>query len=212
VTGVALLPMLAFSLYQLADAGTPARGAANSAMSFVNAALQVAAQVVIITIVLADLRGQSTDLATSVRNGLDRYSPALRANVLQGIGTVIGLVLLVVPGLILVAMLSVVTPVVIAEGQKAVASLNRSAALTKGYRWKVFGVMAVLYFSVFTTAAVFITIEATIRKGGIFVAFSEYIAEILTTILLGVIPTVLYYDLRRAKDGLTVNEVATVFD
>jgi hypothetical protein len=61
-----------------------------------------------------------------------------------GLATVLGLVLLIVPGLFLIVVLCVAGPVVVAEGTGGIDSLGRSRALVRGRFWPVAGALAAL--------------------------------------------------------------------
>ena len=59
-------------------------------------------------------------------------------SLLTGIAVLIGLVLLIVPGIIVGIMLMFVGYLVIEEKLGPIEAMKRSAALTKGHRWKLF--------------------------------------------------------------------------
>ncbi len=64
--------------------------------------------------------------------------------VVEGVAIVIGLILLVVPGLILLTVWSVAAPVIVLERPAGLGALRRSRELVSGYGWPVFGVILVL--------------------------------------------------------------------
>ena len=59
-------------------------------------------------------------------------------SVLAGAATIIGLILLIVPGIIIGIMFSFSLYIVIEKGSKPLDALRESAALTKGNRWRLF--------------------------------------------------------------------------
>ncbi|MGZ8999410.1 MAG: hypothetical protein ACXW2T_11210 [Allosphingosinicella sp.] len=64
------------------------------------------------------------------------------ASLVSGFIIGIGFILLIVPGLYLIGRLSVVTPVVVAEGQRnPIAAVTRSFELTRGSGWALFGLI-----------------------------------------------------------------------
>lgn len=67
-----------------------------------------------------------------------RFWPALGSMVLAMLGTGLGLLLFIVPGLILLVRWWVWAPAVLIEGCSAGRALARSAGMTKGVRWTVF--------------------------------------------------------------------------
>lgn len=85
------------------------------------------------------------DETTSVRtNDLIRVHPFityLAAELLTGIAVLIGLILLIVPGIILAIALSFAPYLVIDKRLGAIAALKESIRLTRGNRWKLFLLM-----------------------------------------------------------------------
>ena len=90
-----------------------------------------------------DIRDGRADL--SLGETFDRVRPQLGsiivAGLLAGLGIVVGLVLLIVPGLVLMTWWAVIIPVVVLEGSSAGAAFSRSRELVRGYGWNVFGVI-----------------------------------------------------------------------
>lgn len=66
------------------------------------------------------------------------------ASVLAGIGIVLGLVLLIVPGLVLLTWWSLIVPVIVFEDSGAVDSLGRSRELVRGWGLQVFGIFLLM--------------------------------------------------------------------
>lgn len=82
-----------------------------------------------------------------VRAVLPIVLPLFSLAVLAAIATVIGLFLLVVPGLILATIWAVVLPVFVVERPRVIlASFGRSRELVRGYGWPVFGTVVLALF------------------------------------------------------------------
>ena len=94
-----------------------------------------------------DLTGRRVDLGGSLRTALGLILPMLGLAIVSGIGMFIGFLFLIVPGIILYVMWSVALPVLVEERRGVMESLSRSAELTSGSRWRIFGL--VLLFAVF---------------------------------------------------------------
>lgn len=119
-------------------------------------------------------------------------------------------ILLIVPGLILFTMWFVATPVCVVERLGPNASMRRSTQLTKGHRWKVFGLILLLVIISavvsplieFGLAAISTTLSlvGTLIWNGIWGAF--YAIAVVVT----------YHDLRVAKEGINIEQIASVFD
>jgi hypothetical protein len=119
--------------------------------------------------------------------------------IVAGIGIVIGLVLLVVPGLILLTIWSVAAPVVVLENPGVFAALGRSRALVRGNGWQVFGVIFLLYIVVGVVAFILEAIGESAGSGvGIVV---RVIVGVLTAPLTALAASVLYFELRGFSAG-----------
>ncbi|EIZ80423.1 hypothetical protein WSK_0981 [Novosphingobium sp. Rr 2-17] len=90
------------------------------------------------------------------------------AGMLVGIGGVFGLVLLIVPGLLLLARWSVVSSLIIGRGVPAMDAFGESSRITKPHQWPIIGlfVLLLLAFLLFLTAiGVIIVIGLTAQLG-----------------------------------------------
>jgi hypothetical protein len=114
-----------------------------------------------------------------------------------------------VPTAMLWVMWAVVVPACIVESMGAVASMSRSADLTKGYRWKVFGIMLLLGL-VFLLV---LFVQAMI--GLVSQALSSIVSMILSVGWIAYLDCVIimtYHDLRVAKEGIDTEQIASIFD
>lgn len=66
------------------------------------------------------------------------------ATILSGLCVIVGLVLLIVPGIMLQIGLMFVPFLILDKNMQPVAALKESWRLTKGYKWKLFGFLCVL--------------------------------------------------------------------
>jgi uncharacterized membrane protein len=87
----------------------------------------------------------------------------LAASVLAGLATIIGLILLIVPGIIIGIMVAFTTYVVIDTGMGPIEAMKHSAELTKGHRWHLlrFG-LALLGLNILGLIAVIVGLLVTI--------------------------------------------------
>lgn len=83
-----------------------------------------------------------------------RLPALIVAGLLAGIGILIGLVLLVVPGLFLLTIWSMIVPVIVLEGKSAGESFSRSRDIVRGNGWNVFGLVLVTFLLVGIAGAV----------------------------------------------------------
>ena len=181
---VASLPSLIFSLV--------APG------SFVQSLIDlVIGQVVAVTLIYGSiqvLRGRQVSITDCFSQGFAR------------LGTAIGVAILAV-------MWSVAVPAAVVERTGVIESLSRSVALTRERRWRVFG--AVLVAGVIT-----VVVGAVV--GGIFGVIGGAESILFTIVLWAVtaaaqafsacVYATLYYFLRREKEGVDIEQIASVFD
>ncbi|WP_170560511.1 hypothetical protein [Ruegeria atlantica] len=147
------------------------------------------------------------------------FSPALRAAVPIAILTTISSILaglasiaLIIPGLWVYAVFSVVAPAVVIEGA-GFGGLGRSAALTKGYRWPIFGALLLIGICagiVNFLAGIGAGLLAGVGSWAMMVGFSVIAA--LSAGLTGISIALIYARLREIKEGVTVDQIASVFD
>ncbi len=132
----------------------------------------------------------------------------------QAILVVLGLVLLVAPGLYLMTIWAVAMPVLLMEEKEIVNSFRQSAALTSGRRWRVFGVIVACIVAVFLAVGLFSLIlrivPITAERGELLTMVLWPVNAIVAAFLCPV-PAVLYVLLRQEKEGLTVEEIVEPF-
>jgi hypothetical protein len=83
-----------------------------------------------------------------------RLPALISAGLLAGLGIILGFVLLIVPGLILLTIWSMITPVIVLEGRSAGESFGRSREIVRGHGWKVFGLIVVTFLLVAIASAI----------------------------------------------------------
>jgi hypothetical protein len=90
-----------------------------------------------------DVRDGRADL--SIGETLQRVRPRVltvaAAGIIAGFAIVVGLALLIAPGLFLLTIWSVIVPAIVIEGRGVGEAFGRSRELVRGYGWNVFGVI-----------------------------------------------------------------------
>ncbi len=156
-----------------------------------------------------ELRGQRATIGECLSHGLRRAIPVLGVALLVMAATMAGLIALIVPGFIVMTMLWVAIPVAVVEQPGVINSLRRSSELTKGDRWRVFGILFLLLF-----------MENIVNKiienmGGSDVTFILLFSLAISAFVGAVgavVAAVGYHDLRVVKEGVGIDELAAVFD
>jgi hypothetical protein len=123
--------------------------------------------------------------------------PLILVGFVVGICVVVGLVLFIVPGLIILTIWSVASPVVVVENPGVFAALGRSRALVRGNGWQVFGVIVAIFAIILVVSIVIGSIGAI---GDSFLLF--FLVQLLLNVALAPIyalaAAVLYFALRGA--------------
>ena len=93
-----------------------------------------------------DVRDGRADLSLgdTFEQAREKLSSVAVAAILAGLGIVVGLVLLIVPGLVLMTWWAVIIPVVVLEKKSAGEAFTRSRELVRGNGWGVFGVIVLM--------------------------------------------------------------------
>lgn len=223
------LPSIAINLFSTrlnaVQPGDPAAalGAAVSTMisGLVAALFYILLQAVLVPMVLAFDGGRRADLGGSLAAGLRTALPLLVLNILLGIALFFGLLLLLVPGVMLAVLWAVANPALVAERIGIGAAFSRSAALTRGARWKVFGVelVAIVFIWLASTALAILLVAvdgvgslgtAAVRQPAWYVAAGA-VVQTLVAAFWAVVQASLYVELRDWKDGPRGAALADVF-
>jgi hypothetical protein len=149
---------------------------------------------------VADVRDGRADL--SLRDTFAAawpYVPAVAiAGILAGLGIVLGLLLLIVPGLVLMTWWVVIVPAIVLENRSAGESFGRSRELVRGYGWGVFGVIVL---------TILLLLVVGIILGIALSPFDDWLRDLLANVISGTVIapfiavawTLLYFRLRDAK-------------
>jgi hypothetical protein len=224
VTGIASLPPL---LLPQPARGTPANPFENLGWGLFTVLLMIIlstlSQAVVLYGAFQVMRGRPVSLAESAQVGLRRFFPIIGLALSAGFLIALASLLFVVPGLMLYVMWFVATPVCVVEQLGPFRSMRRSRELTKGHRWKIFGLMLVILIPALIFGAIVgVVVVFTLGTGG-FLAVASALATTLGqvvnliwsaawTAFLAIVVVVTYHDLRVAKEGLDTEQIAAVFE
>jgi hypothetical protein len=97
-----------------------------------------------------DVRDGRTDrtIGETYRAVQSRLPALIAAGIVAGIAIVIGLLLLIVPGLFLITIWSMIGAVIVLEGRSAGESFGRSREIVRGNGWSVFGLLLIVFILV----------------------------------------------------------------
>ena len=155
------------------------------------------------------LRGTPARISESLSWALGVLFPVIGITIIATIGTVLGTILLFIPGLMLMTMWWVAVPAAVVERTGIIESLRRSVELTRGYRWKVFGVIIFIYIGQFALDRL---TNVVLSAAPIFNLVVNFLIMAAITAYFAVVTAVCYHDLRVLKDGIGIHDIAKVFD
>lgn len=132
-------------------------------------------------------------------------------SVVAGMWFIIAFILLISTVLALIVRWFISVPVCMVERFGPLQSLKRSSELTKGHRWRVLGIILLLYVASVIIGQV-ITVTATALGGRTEALIALLIWNTIWTGYFAILVVVTYYELRRTKEGLDIEQIAAVFD
>ncbi len=180
-----------------------------------------------------ELRGRRASLGDCIGRGLGLILPVVGASIVvvlifaaggMVIALIVGLGMAAIPFLGIIVLLIafavgvyvyigfwLVIPVVVVERPPILASLGRSWELVKGYRWSIFAILFVVGI-VQGIAGFIVGLLGTASSLGLPWLMISWAVSAFVYALYAVVATVGYHDLRAAKEGIGINEIAAVFD
>jgi len=211
---IALLALVVYSpllLWVLLAGPAEGLGLGSGMQSLLSSFLSFLLTGAVTLLVLRQLAGERIGFGKALAATAERFFAIFTTSFLGGLATLVGLALLVVPGLVVFAMIFVAVPVAVVERPGASASLSRSAHLTKGHRWHLFCVAVVLFLLVGVVAGVAQTLLALGAAGHAGALFGEVVGALAGSIP-AVASAVAYHDLRVLKEGVDTASLVRVFE
>ena len=169
---------------------------------------------------VAEGEGRRAGFGESLRAGMAVLLPLIVLSILLAIAVMVGFVFLIVPGVILYCMWSVAVPALVEERRGIFGSFGRSRDLTRGARWKVFGillVLAVVYWLISAAVGIFAmtNVDFSNPEAGLDLPLSFYVANVLVGTLINLlwatVQASLYVELRNWKDGPGTENLEQIF-
>lgn len=170
---------------------------------------------------VAEGEGRKASFSECALAALPVALPLIGLSILLALGVGLGFVLLIVPGIMLYIAWSVAAPVLIQERSGVFEAFRRSADLTKGSRWKIFGILLVLVIAYYLFGALGAAVG--LASGGLddpgfatgampikFIAINLIVGLIVNT-FWGTVQASLYVELREWKDGPDTENLQQVF-
>jgi hypothetical protein len=157
--------------------------------------------------------GEQVTLGGTLRYALSRLPAILWVTVITLVVTILGFLLLIIPGIIAAVRLTLAPAVVVVEDVRGTKAVSRSWNLTAGHFWRVFGTL-ILSGIITAVGAAIIQIPAEVittmigPDGWPVSALGTAVASALITPFSLLIVVLLYFDLRVRKEGYDIEVMA----
>jgi len=155
-----------------------------------------------------DLSGRPVDFGGCAEQALKKLLPLIGMAIVIGFGVMIGLLLLIIPGIILYLMWMIAVPVMVVEDRGVFESLSRSAELTKGSRLWLF--LLIIVFLVFSVIIAIPFGLLSVLGSTLTPVVNALVSALNAAIGAAGIASV-YIDLRVGKEGSDTASLAEVF-
>jgi hypothetical protein len=183
-------------------------------LSFLGSVLVQAAS---ITALAQSYQGTEPDWKTSLRSGARRFVPLMVATILLSLGSGIGLLFCLIPGVFLFTMWTVTPPALVTEQLGPLSALGRSFRLVKGRFWAVLGAVVLAYLLYVVVSQIIGTVTGVVTIFGAantdqFSFLPAVLGNVLVSIVsapfLAAMVTIIYFDLRVRKEGYDLELMA----
>ena len=162
---------------------------------------------------IMEMRGRRAGIMQCVRAGLMRAVPVLAVALLVGMAAGLPTLVLNLPGVIIgifvMIMLYVAIPVAVVEQSGVLSSLARSRELTSGFRLPIFGLLMLL-------GAIALVVGMSIQEllqagpeGELLYVGGVFATQVVVAIVSAVMAAVCYNELRRIKESVSLDALAT---
>jgi hypothetical protein len=165
-----------------------------------------------------DLNERKVSIGESLSVGLRAFLPVLGLGILLGLAVALGFVLLIVPGIMLAVAWCVAIPAYVVERPGIMEAFGRSAELTRGNRWAIFGLFVIYFIAAIVIQLVVTMIGgvAGLAAGGSPPLISRVLlmplVQVVSTLVASTGAAVLYAELRRVREGVGVADLARIFE
>ena len=225
------LPLMAFSIVQQSlGVTTPTFNLQTILWSITGGLVMIVTSAILqgalIHATVQDMNGAKPALGESLATGLRAFLPLLGVSILFGLSAGLGFMLLIVPGIMIVCAWAVAVPALIADRTGVSGAFGRSATLTRGNRWRIFGLALITYVVAIVMSLVLLQlsgINAFAQPDAASIQAAQagalspvaLILNLVTNVLTSVISStgiaVLYVELRRNHEGGGAKWLSEIF-
>jgi hypothetical protein len=166
-------------------------------------------QATLVRATIEDLNDRRAEFGDCLSTGIRAVLPILAITVLTSLGAGLGMILLVVPGIILWLGWSVAVPVEVEERSGIFGSMRRSRELTRGSKWKILGLILLMFVPVMVLQIVLLVALGVLGPSAVTIG-SALLSTVTSTIFMAALASA-YVELRMIKDGSSEESLASIF-
>ena len=182
---------------------------AGGAILVLNSVAQAMATAASLAVVAHEVLGRRIAFGAALGFALRRFLPVLFASLLVGLVTVAGCAACCVPGIMFMCWFAVTAPAVVVERAGPIEAMQRSLALTDGYRWTALALVAIqlalgLGLGMVINSAMLLTGELSFtqpRPPTVLTTTLAFLSNALVITYSIVVWSLFYFDLRIRKEG-----------
>lgn len=170
-------------------------------------------QAALVRTTIEDLNGQQPTFGDALSRAVSVLLPIIGLSLLLYLGIGIGFALLIIPGIYLLVRWSAAVPVLVHEQLGILASIKRSSELTKGSRWRIFGlfIIMIIAISALQLALGLLFLAVIPIVGNIIATALVALLSAVSSVIASIAMAVSYVELRYVKEGTDVKELAEIF-
>lgn len=185
----------------------------NMAISIlVNAILGAILQGALASATIGSLAGQRVEAGDALAAGLTLFLPVAVIGLIFALGTTLGFILLIFPGVMLWLCWCVAMPAYVRERGGIFAAFGRSLALTEGNRGNLFLLGLVLVIGLWVVGAVIGFIGVFFRESLMMGALIQGVSAAISSMVMITVLAATYVALVELKEGSSESELETIFD
>jgi hypothetical protein len=187
--------------------------------------LQPIGSAAILHVISQEFVDRRVGIGQAFRFAFQRFGSLLWASLLKGLVFMAGMLMCCVPFILFQVWYVFVSQVVVMEDYRGADALSRSKDLTSGFRWRIFGVMTLLFVVsvIFSLAAgvlqAFLPVTSAVRTEAqtiMVTNYPNYVVNVVVTQIVNILVrtyeavcwTLFYFDIRIRKEGLDLELAA----
>ncbi len=149
--------------------------------------------------------GRTPDVKNSLSVGVDLLVPLVGTSLLMGLIVLVGLCLLVVPGIYLMLCYALIAQVIVLERTYGMEALSRSKQLTEGYLLRMLAIFAVVWIVIMVVSG---GVQLILGFFPLLGALASGVVQAVAFAYSSAVCVIVYFDLRCRKEAFDLEHLA----